>query len=49
MDADEIRSRYAAGERDFRDADLSGANLSGVNLSEANLNEANLIGYCQSG
>ncbi|HEY9606191.1 MAG TPA: pentapeptide repeat-containing protein, partial [Allocoleopsis sp.] len=33
MNADEIRSRYAAGERDFRDTDLSGADLRGANLS----------------
>lgn len=30
MDAEELLQRYAAGERDFSEVDLSGANLSGV-------------------
>ena len=50
--AGELLERYAAGERDFQEADLHGvnlrlailyeANLSGVNLSGANLSKANL-------
>lgn len=52
MTADEVLTRYAAGERNFREvnltdeilswADLRGADLSGADLSGANLNWANL-------
>lgn len=47
MEADELLRRYAAGERDFTEADLSWEDLSGANLSQiilwnANLNETNL-------
>ena len=41
MTRDELLSRYAAGERDFRRV-----NLRGVDLSEAILTEANLAGAC---
>jgi hypothetical protein len=44
---EELISRYAGGERDFRgsnleDANLEGANLEGANLEDANLKDANL-------
>lgn len=42
MDVSELIARYEAGERDFREADLSCADLSGVNLYEVNLIDANL-------
>ncbi|BAY42808.1 pentapeptide repeat protein [Scytonema sp. HK-05] len=47
MDANEVLRRYAAGERNFRQADWRGislakANLSGVDLSGAHLNNADL-------
>jgi len=42
MDQDELLRRYAAGERDFREADLWGAGLLGADLSEANLKRTNL-------
>ena len=47
MTGQEFKDLYAAGERDFQNAnlnwaDLSGADLSDANLSEANLSEANL-------
>ncbi|HEY9743939.1 MAG TPA: pentapeptide repeat-containing protein [Coleofasciculaceae cyanobacterium] len=47
MEADDLLRRYAAGERDFMEADLSWEDLSGANLSQiilgnANLNETNL-------
>jgi Pentapeptide repeats (8 copies) len=42
MDASEIKSKYAAGERDFQDVDLEGANLGWVRLSGANLRQAKL-------
>jgi uncharacterized protein YjbI with pentapeptide repeats len=47
MEADDLLRRYAAGERDFTEADLSWEDLSGANLSQiilgnANLNETNL-------
>lgn len=49
MDANEVLSRYAAGARDFRQADLKGlylfkANLSGVDLTGASLCNSNLSG-----
>ena len=40
----ELRARHAAGERDFRGADLFGANLFGANLRGADLRGANLVG-----
>ncbi len=48
-DVDEILKRYAAGEREFLNADicdseLEGVDLSGINLSGANLSRANLSG-----
>ncbi|MBE9106266.1 pentapeptide repeat-containing protein [Nostoc cf. edaphicum LEGE 07299] len=33
MDVEELLERYAAGERDFRDVDLSSSDLTGVNFS----------------
>ncbi|WP_231510388.1 pentapeptide repeat-containing protein [Fischerella sp. PCC 9605] len=47
MDANEVLRRYAAGERNFRQADWRGislakANLSGVDLSGAHLSNADL-------
>jgi uncharacterized protein YjbI with pentapeptide repeats len=49
MDANEVLKRYAAGERNFRQADWRGislpkANLSGVDLSGAHLSNADLSG-----
>jgi uncharacterized protein YjbI with pentapeptide repeats len=49
MKAEDVLSKYAAGERNFpntnlTEANLSGANLSGANLSGANLSVANLSG-----
>jgi len=38
----EILKRYAAGERDFRLAQLKGADLAGANLEDANFAEADL-------
>jgi uncharacterized protein YjbI with pentapeptide repeats len=54
MTAQELLAAYAAGERNFRQADLSGAdlghaNLSGAKFYEANLREAVLIGANLSG
>lgn len=37
MDAEELLSRYTAGERDFSGADLEDADLSGINLNDADL------------
>lgn len=42
MDAGELLKRYAAGERDFRDANLRGVSLIGANLSKANMRGASL-------
>ena len=42
--AEELLERYAAGERDFRGADLCRVDLRGANLRGANLRWANLIG-----
>jgi hypothetical protein len=47
MNTKELCSRYAAGQRDFRNLNLMAANfrnmnLSGINLSGANLTKANL-------
>ena len=44
MTADEFFMAYAAGARNFRDADLTGANLSSANLSSAYLSGADLSG-----
>ena len=49
MDAAELRTRFAAGEVDFRgielpDADLQGIELPGVDFRGANLQGANLAG-----
>jgi uncharacterized protein YjbI with pentapeptide repeats/serine/threonine protein kinase len=41
-DPSELLARYAAGGRDFEDANLEGANLQDVHLISANLNGANL-------
>jgi uncharacterized protein YjbI with pentapeptide repeats len=48
MDASQLLSRYATGEKNFREANLreanlNRANLSGINLSDADLRQANLI------
>src|SRR5437868_3746851 len=40
--ADELLQRYAAGERDFRGANLRHADLGGANLRDANLLGAKL-------
>jgi 2-iminobutanoate/2-iminopropanoate deaminase len=37
MDAKELLERYAAGQRDFKNAQLSGIDLKGADLSEINL------------
>lgn len=42
MTREELLRRYAAGERDFRGADLRGANLRGADLRDANLRWADL-------
>jgi hypothetical protein len=42
MKSTELLERYAAGERNFEEANLSGANLSGANLAKTNLFGANL-------
>jgi uncharacterized protein YjbI with pentapeptide repeats len=44
MTAQELLAAYAAGERNFRGAELDMANLREANLSGADLNEANLEG-----
>ena len=44
MTSEELLQRYAAGERDFRGADLSRANLTGADLTGANLTGADLAG-----
>ncbi len=44
MTRDELLAAYAAGRRDFTDANLRGANLRGANLRGANLRGANLYG-----
>lgn len=44
MNRDELLSRYANGDRDFRGVNLSGVDLRGVNLSGADLRGADLIG-----
>jgi hypothetical protein len=44
MTVEELLERYAAGERNFSDADLRGLDLSGANLSRINLTCANLEG-----
>ena len=54
MTVPELLAAYAAGERNFRQADLRGAdlghaNLSGAKFYEANLREAVLIGANLSG
>ena len=54
MTAADLLARYAAGERDFRNAnlpetDLAGATLSYANLSHANLSGATLFGATLSG
>jgi uncharacterized protein YjbI with pentapeptide repeats len=41
MDANEILSRYAAGERNFRQVDLKGISLIKANLREADFTGAN--------
>ena len=42
MDADELLKRYAAGDRDFTQADLSEETLVNARLSGANLIRVNL-------
>lgn len=49
MNASELLSRYAAGERNFGNVDLRGVNLNNVNLSGVNLNEANFSGASLQG
>ncbi len=49
MDAEELLRRYADGERNFVEVDLSRANLSGANLYGADLRNANLSGVDLSG
>jgi uncharacterized protein YjbI with pentapeptide repeats len=44
MKADEVLTRYEAGDRDFRHVDLRGQSFKGKNLSEANFSGANLRG-----
>jgi len=44
MTSEELLERYAAGERDFRGADLAGAYLTGADLTGANLTGADLAG-----
>lgn len=50
MDANEVLSRYAAGERNFRQADWKGisltkANLRDVDLTGADTNSANAFKF----
>jgi 2-iminobutanoate/2-iminopropanoate deaminase len=40
MNAEELLEKYAAGQRDFGDAQLSGIDLKGADLSEINLYNA---------
>jgi len=40
--AEELLNRYAAGERDFQNSDLTSANFNGANLSDINLTGATL-------
>lgn len=42
MDVDNFLRRYAAGERDFTQVDLSRANLGGLILNQVDLSGANL-------
>jgi len=54
MTAGELLRRYAAGERDFRQASLEGADLSHAHLEQvclagADLYGANLEGACLAG
>ncbi len=49
MDAEELLSRYTAGERDFSGVDLSGADLEDADLSGINLNDADLSGVMSVG
>lgn len=44
MKTSELLSRYAAGQRDFRDLNLIAAKLKNANLSYANLSGADLRG-----
>lgn len=44
MKADEVLKRYAAGERDFRCANLRGQSLQGKNLSGADFSKADIRG-----
>lgn len=44
VNAEELLRRYAAGERDFKGADLVGADLASTNLTGANLCDATLVG-----
>ena len=44
MKAEELLEKYAAGQRDFKGAQLSGIDLKGADLSEINLQNANLSG-----
>lgn len=48
-DAQELLTRYALGERNFRNANLMGANLAGICLQKANLIGANLVDANLSG
>lgn len=49
MTAEELLAAYAAGERDFRGANLSFADLEGADLSFAELSDAYLNGANLSG
>ncbi len=49
MNANDLKKRYADGDRDFTAADLSGASLSWINLSGANLSRTDLYGAQLSG
>ena len=44
MDAEELVSKYNAGDRDFRWSELAGGELTAVNLMEVDLAESNLAG-----
>ena len=49
MTAADLLARYAAGERDFRNANLPETDLAGATLSGANLSGADLFGATLSG
>ena len=43
MTREEFEARYAAGKRDFRNANMTGANMRGANMSGADMTGAGII------